>query len=99
MDDEELSKTIMKAFLSDMPRQIQSLKGFLETGDALSVERQAHTIKGASANVEGYSLRAVAFEMETAAKAGDLNSVKALMNEMELKFERLKESMKIILNK
>jgi len=98
MDDGDLAKIIMKAFLSDMPQQIQALKGYLETGDAPGVERQAHTIKGASANVEGSSLQALAFEMEKAGKAGDLNSVKALMGELEMQFSRLKEMMEMTVN-
>jgi len=98
MDDEALAKIILKGFLSDIPLQIQALKGFLEAEDAKGVERQAHTIKGATSNVEGYSLRDVAFKMEKAGKAGDLNAVKGLMDELEAQFSRLKEAIETIIN-
>jgi PAS domain S-box-containing protein len=93
MDDEDLVKTIMKAFLSDIPQQIVKLKEFIDAENSIGAGRQAHTIKGAAANVEGISLREVAFEMEKAGKAGELNSVKALFGDLELQFNRLRESM------
>ena len=93
MDDEDLARTIAEGFLADLPRQIEELRGYLEAGNAPGAERQAHTIKGASANVGGESLRAVAFEMEKAAKAGDLDTVNARMAELETEFDRLRQAM------
>ena len=89
MDDDDLARKIAEGFLEDIPRQIAALKGYLETGDVSGAERQAHTIRGASANVGGEALMAVAFEMEMAGKSGDLNAVKASMAELEAQFDRL----------
>ena len=90
MDDEELVQVVVEGFLEDIPLQIAALKKFLENGDVSATERQAHTIKGASANVGGEILRAVAFEIEKAAHGGDLNAVKALVHELEYQFAQLK---------
>lgn len=97
MDDEKLSETVMQSFLFDIPKQIKALKKFLKDKDLSDVERQAHTIKGAAANVEGHILRSIAYEMEKAGKTGDLYGAKALMNNLEVQFERLKESMELTL--
>jgi hypothetical protein len=43
--------------------------------------------------VGGEALRALAFEMEKAGKAGDLGSVRAHMGDLEREFARLKEAM------
>ena len=91
--DKDLVKIIQDGFLADIPKQIQALKAFLESGDVSGVELQAHTIKGASANVGGERLRAVAFEMEKAAMAKDLTAASSFMNELERQFDRLKEEM------
>ena len=93
MNEEDLVRTVSECFLADTPRQIQALRGYLEAGDASGVEHQAHTIKGASANVGGEVLRAVAFEMEKAAKAGNLEYVMAHLPEMERQFARLRQAM------
>jgi PAS domain S-box-containing protein len=92
MGDEDLANIVMDGFLADIPLQIASLKAFLEAKDVSGTERQAHTIKGAAANVGGERLRAVAFEMEKAAKAGDLSQVLELLPELEIKFEQLRQA-------
>jgi HPt (histidine-containing phosphotransfer) domain-containing protein len=91
MDDEDMARTIACGFLEDLPRQIGRLKDYLEAGNVREAEVQAHAIKGASANVGGDVLRAVAYEMEKSAKQGDLESVTALWPELELQFCRLRK--------
>ncbi|MFH0994896.1 MAG: response regulator [Pseudomonadota bacterium] len=93
MDDDELVRMVVEGFLEDLPQQIAALKGYLETGDATGAERQAHTIKGASANVGGERLQEVAFEMEKASRAGDLSAAGGHMPELETQFNQLKQAM------
>jgi CheY-like chemotaxis protein/HPt (histidine-containing phosphotransfer) domain-containing protein len=93
MDDENLVQVVVEGFLEDLPRQIEALRGYIETGDRSGVERQAHTIRGASANVGGERLRAVAFEMEYAAKAGNLEYIAAHLSDLDAQFDLLKETM------
>ena len=93
MEDEDLAKEIVAAFLEDIPRQIAALRVCLEGGDARGAGRQAHTIKGASANVGGERLREVAAEMEVSGKAGDLAAVTGRLAELDDRFDRLKQAM------
>jgi PAS domain S-box-containing protein len=93
MNDKDLAHMVAVGFLDDMPCQIAALKGYLEAGDAAGVERQAHTIKGASANVGGEALRATAFEMEQSGSIGDIESVRGRLPELETQFARLKAAM------
>lgn len=90
MDDEDLARSILASFLADIPQQIHSLKAFLKSGDVQGSERQAHTIKGASANIGGEKLRAVAFEMEKSAKSGNLSAASARLADLEEQFDSLK---------
>jgi len=93
MDDEELAAAVMAAFLDDMPRQIETLKEFAEARNAEGSGRQAHSIKGAAANVGGERLRGVAMEMEKAADAGDWGTVLACMDRLESQYIQLREAM------
>jgi CheY-like chemotaxis protein/HPt (histidine-containing phosphotransfer) domain-containing protein len=93
LNDEDLAKMIQDRFVADIPQRIQALKAFFESGDVSGVEYQAHTINGVSANVGGERLRAVASEMEKAAKAHNLTAASSFMNELERQFDRLKEEM------
>ena len=92
LGDEDLARVVIEAFLEDIPQQIVALRGYLDNGDVASVERQAHTIKGASANVNGEALRAIALKMEMDGKAGNLAAVNASFAEMESQFYLLKEA-------
>ena len=94
MDDEELVQIVIAGFLEDIPLQIQSLKDYLAASDGAGAERQAHTIKGAAANIGAEALRATAFEMEKNGKAGDLSAIRKRMSKLELQFERLREVLK-----
>ena len=93
MGDHELEIRVTDVFLADLPRQIEILKELLEKGDCRGAGRQAHSIKGAAANVGGERLRRVALEMEKAAEDGALVAVKHRMAELETQFLRLKEAM------
>ena len=59
------------------------------------MERQAHIIKGAAATVCGEGLMNVAFELELAGRSGDLQTATASFAELQNRFERLKEAMKV----
>ncbi len=71
MNDGDPIREVTRGFLSDLPRQIEAVEAFWKEGDLMGIQRQAHTIKGASANVSGEALRAAAKDLEDAAKAGD----------------------------
>jgi PAS domain S-box-containing protein len=93
MNDEELMQIVIHEFLNDMPKQIEALRNLVAGKDMLGAQRKAHLIKGAAANVGGEALRAVAIEMEKAAKAGNVDHVAARVNELGLQFLRLKKAM------
>ena len=92
MDDEELAGTVAEGFLDDIPKQIELLRGYLEAGDVPGTQRQSHTIKGASANVGGEALSAIAFKIENAARAGDLSAADGYLAGLEAEFQRLKQA-------
>ncbi len=89
MGDAALAKEIIAGFLEDMPVQILKLRTFVDSGDLQSAMRQAHTIKGASANVGGELLRMVAATMETAAGSGDRDALSQGFVELEREFGKL----------
>jgi PAS domain S-box-containing protein len=93
MDDAELAQTVIDGFLADIPVQIDKLGKALAQADMEGAARQAHTIKGASANVSGEIVRAVAAEMEKEAGGGNLDACREKMAELEIEFGRLRQAM------
>jgi HPt (histidine-containing phosphotransfer) domain-containing protein len=96
MDDEAFAKTIIAAFLEDMPVQIKALNALVEQGMTDEAGAQAHKIKGAAANVTGKALQAIAHAMEKAGNSGDLMPLTALMPQLEKRFIELKTAMEKI---
>lgn len=90
MYDDELARIVIAGFLGDIPLQIQALKGYIENGDQKSAERQAHTIRGASANIGAEALQATASKMEKYGRQANLPAMQASLSELDQQFERLR---------
>jgi HPt (histidine-containing phosphotransfer) domain-containing protein len=87
--DREAAAEITTEFLKDAPRQVAELREALATADTRLAGRQAHTLKGASANVGAEALRAAARQMELAVADGALEKAESLQVELELQLARL----------
>jgi PAS domain S-box-containing protein len=92
--DQELIQSVLQAFLGDIPHQISILKACLDAGDLTGVHRQAHTIKGASANIGANRLRQAALGVEKLCKMSDqpvenvLEKLRENIPYLEAEFER-----------
>ncbi len=97
MDDHAMACDIMRAFLQDIPLQIQSLDAYIRRKDGDAAGRQAHNLKGAAATVCGEALSRVAETIRKSADAGDLTAAENCMDDLKKEFERLKERMEAFL--
>ena len=87
--DEELFDEVISVFMKDAPVQLEQLRQALNDNDAERVRRQAHRIKGASANIGAQALSDLAFEIETAGKDAKLDVALPLVGKLEEDFEKL----------
>jgi PAS domain S-box-containing protein len=93
MEDEELAKTVVGAFLDDIPGQLAALKALVQDGQPEKAGDQAHKIKGAAANVAAHAFQETAYTMEKAGRAGDTELLRRKMHELEQHFLELKRHM------
>jgi len=93
MGDRQLARKIIKGFLDDVPRQLNSLRKRLDESDETGVSLQAHTLKGSAANVSAVGLGAIAQQMERAAAVGRLDRFGKLLPRAVEEFERLKSTL------
>jgi HPt (histidine-containing phosphotransfer) domain-containing protein len=87
-DDEDFCKEIIELFIEDTPHQISELKKAIENNDASMVHQKAHSLKGSSAQVSALSMQEIAFQMEQAGEAGNVDRAATLMSEFEEEFEK-----------
>ena len=92
--DEALMQAVLEAVITDMPDDIEQLRRAVEADDLEQATAQAHKIKGASANISGLALSAVAKKMEQAGKVGDLKTIQQSLPELLQCFAQLTAAIK-----
>lgn len=63
----------------------------MEKKDRDLIRRQAHTLKGSSANIGAPALQDTAYQIELAAKAGNLDKTINLIPELDKQLKELKQ--------
>jgi CheY-like chemotaxis protein len=87
-NDERLLKKIWKAFIADAPRQMEVLRKALKADDPALVEHQAHSLKGAAANIGAGLMKDKASQMEVASRERELNQAHTLYPQLEYEFKK-----------
>ena len=76
-------KEIAALFLDEYPRELDEIRTALASGDAHTLERAAHGLKGAVANFGARAAVDAAFQLEQLGRAGKLEQVPAVLAELE----------------
>jgi HPt (histidine-containing phosphotransfer) domain-containing protein len=73
--DRELLEELAHLFTDEWPKSVAEIEGALKAGDTTELERLAHGLKGAAANVGAKRLSAAALEMEKISAARNFKSI------------------------
>ena len=93
LGDEDLATEIIKGFIEDSLRQIWILKEAFDNRNANVIHFQAHSLKGAAANISATALKELAYQIEIAGKTGDMIKAASLIPKLDIQFEVLKKSL------
>ena len=88
--DKELFNELLDIFLRDIPLRLERLKHALGGNDTRLATQQAHTVKGASANIGANAMRDAAFEIEMAARDNRLDMALSLVRRLKQEFEKFR---------
>jgi HPt (histidine-containing phosphotransfer) domain-containing protein len=80
-------------FLEDVPPQLEALREATEGGDASSVERVAHTLKGSCGNMGALKMAAICAELEDIGHSGELERAPAFVERLEAEFARVRRAL------
>ena len=75
--DRDLLEELARLFTDEWPKSVAEMEAAFDAGDATLLERLAHGLKGAAANVGAERLSAAASEMEKMSAARNLKSIPA----------------------
>jgi HPt (histidine-containing phosphotransfer) domain-containing protein len=87
--DRELFLDIVEIFLEDGPMYLEQAVGALAKGDAGTLERAAHTLKGMSANFAAASAVAAAYAVELHAREHRLENAAACFPQLQRQVQHL----------
>ena len=87
--DKPLLDSVVVGFLATARKQLGDMKRFISTGDAAAIGREAHKIKGASANLTAMPLSEAAEVVEESGKSGNLQGIHDLFARLEKELNRL----------
>jgi two-component system, sensor histidine kinase and response regulator len=91
--DAELLKEIAQLFIDDYPRAMEDIRQAADRGDAKSLERSAHGLKGSVANFGAPSAVEAARKLESmgrAAQLANIQDVQQVIHTLELALAALR---------
>src|SRR3989304_8369223 len=91
--DRALAQELIEAFLEDGREQIAAMRKSLASGDAVTFQRAAHSLKSSSANLGALELSAQAKALELLAKAGNLQAAPEQLEAVAAAFPAVEQSL------
>ncbi len=91
--DRELLAELAAAFQNESRTLLVQLRTAIETGDAVGMRRAAHTLKGASGVFGCRTASAVAQQLESLGKTGELTQASELLAKMVTEINRLNRAL------
>jgi two-component system, sensor histidine kinase and response regulator len=87
--DHQLLAEMIHLFQEEAPHLLSVMRGALQCGDMLVLERAAHSLKGAAGNLSAQATVAAALQVEKAAANNDLKSTTENLGTLERAVEHL----------
>jgi CheY-like chemotaxis protein len=88
--DRTLARQILSTFIGDTAARIPVMTHAWSTRDTENVKQQAHTIKGAAANLRASALNQVAAELEALIKKGEIAAAEGALARLQDHYHELK---------
>ena len=86
----DILEELIELFLTDVPPELVALREAVESGDAHSVERIAHTLKGSGGNMGAVRMAAICAELEEIGRSETLAGAPVWISRLEEEFERVR---------
>jgi two-component system, sensor histidine kinase and response regulator len=88
--DEQLLQEIARVFMDDYPKVLSQVRAAVAAGDAVLLERSAHTLKGSVANFGAAQAVAAAYELEIMGRRHELANCRQGLDKLERALEGLR---------
>jgi CheY-like chemotaxis protein len=87
--DRDLFEELAQVFKTECPKIMAEIRRAVSDHDATTLQHQAHTLKGSSANLGASAVSQTAFEIEKVARSADMERASELLKFLEREVDRL----------
>ncbi|ANM31119.1 hypothetical protein ABI59_18390 [Acidobacteria bacterium Mor1] len=87
--DQELMGEVLALFLTETPRMLEDVRAAVTSGDAGTVERTAHRLKGSLVAIAAQPAADEALRLETLGRQGEVASASQVLSCLEQEIDRL----------
>ena len=88
---------VLRLFLDEVPRRVERLKAAWQGGNAMELQRAAHSLKGSAANIGAHHMSEVCRQLDERGKAGDLPGARPLLDSLAEEFARVESEIRLLL--
>jgi HPt (histidine-containing phosphotransfer) domain-containing protein len=89
----DILKELGEMFLEDAPGQLEALRGAVSRGDAQSVLRVAHALRGSCGNMGAGRMSEISARLEDVGASNDLARAPDLLSRLEAEFARVRPAL------
>ena len=93
----DVLKEVLQLFLDDVPARVERLRSAWQGGDAVAVQRAAHSLKGSAGNIGATDLLGVCRQLDDLGRAGDLSNAAPLVTALDSEFARVQLEIKSLM--
>ena len=88
---------IFNLFLDEVPKRIDALRSAVLSGDAVKVQRTAHSLKGSSGNIGARAMHEVCRQLDERAKDSDLDTLQPLVDTLVAEYRKVEREIRRLL--
>ena len=92
-DGGEFLRELITIFQTDSPTRIAELRAALARGDAATVSRAAHSMKGSAGNFGAAAFAEINRQIEQLGKQGALSEIPTLLPALDAEYDRVKAAL------
>ncbi len=89
---------VLQLFVADVPARIERLRAAWQAGDAVAVQRAAHSLKGSAGNIGATQLLAVCGRLDEQGRSGDLSALAPLVASLDAEYGRVESEIQRLIN-
>ncbi|HZO30018.1 MAG TPA: Hpt domain-containing protein [Chloroflexota bacterium] len=87
--DPEFLTEVVETFLGDTPPRLEALHAAFASGDAETLGRTAHSMKGSSGNFGAMRMQTLCADVERLSRAGELGSLGPLVAQLDVEYRQV----------